>query len=268
MLAVLAVLAWACGSDSKFYQAQGLVEEVQADTGQVVIAHGDIEDFMPAMTMNFDVPDPALRSQLAPGQRIDFTVEFTGHSYRVVAATVTGEASESDGWIRLGAGLVRADPAPAFDLTDQRGAAFRLGDAAGKIVLLDFIYTRCPGPCPILSRNHVTVQRSLSDELQQRTWFISVSLDPEHDTSEVLRAYAEQHGMAQDNWSLLTGAPDEVAAVVKSYGVGSVRAADGVTIDHRVASFLIDSKGRIARRYFGLEHTPGQIVDDLTALAG
>lgn len=257
-----------CSPGSQFYEGHGLIEEVQTETGQVVIAHEDIPDFMPAMTMNFDVADAELLGRLAPGQIVDFTIEFNGRSYRVVAATVTGEAQEKDGWIRMGAGLVRTDPAPDFALTDQSGAKVTLADLSGKAVLMDFIYTNCPGPCPILSRNLVAVQRSLPDSLQGRVWFVSLTLDPEVDTPEVLGAYAKKHGMGLDNWSLLTGESEQVAAVVRSYGVGSVRAADGVTVDHRIATFLIDPKGRIARRYLGLEHSPEQMARDLKDLAG
>jgi protein SCO1/2 len=260
--------ALACGPSSQFYEGHGLIEEVQAETGQVVIAHEDIPDFMPAMTMNFDVVDAELLGRLAAGQIVDFTIEFDGRSYRVVDATVTGEAAEKDGWIRMGGGLVRTDPAPDFALTDQAGGPFARADLDGKAVLMDFIYTNCPGPCPILSRNLVTVQKSLAPELQERVWFVSVTLDPETDTPEVLRAYAKKHGMDLSNWSLLTGDTPNVDEVVKSYGVGSVRAADGVTIDHRVATFLIDPKGRIARRYLGLQHSPERMAADLSDLAG
>lgn len=262
------IWALACSPSSRFYEGHGLIEEVQLENGQVVIAHEEIPDFMPAMTMNFDVVDAALLERIAPGQIVDFTIEFTGHSYRVVAVKVTGEVEEKDGWIRMGAGLVRTDPAPDFDLTDQFGDSFKLGDLDGKVVLMDFIYTNCPGPCPILSRNLVSVQRSLAPPMQARVWFVSVTLDPARDTPEVLRAYAEKHSMDLENWSLLTGAPELVAAVVQSYGVGSVRAADGVTIDHRIATFLIDPKGRIAKRYLGLEHPPEQMAGDLKDLAG
>ena len=267
-LLVCVLLALACGSSSKFYEAHGLVEEMRPEDQQIVISHEDIEGFMPAMTMNFSIYDPELLRTLQAGQVVDFTIEFTGRSYHVVAATVTGEAEEKDGWIRLGAGLVRTDPAPDFALTDQSGAPFTLADLAGKTVLMDFIYTSCPGPCPILTRNLVSVQRSLSDATQERVWFVSVTVDPARDTPEVLAAYAEKHGMQQGNWTLLTGEGDTLNAMLKSYGVGSVASADGMTIDHRVATFLIDPKGRIAKRYLGLDHTPEQLAKDVQALAG
>ena len=131
----------------------GVVEEVKPEFGQVVIAHQKIEGLMEAMTMNFAVPDAELLARLAPGQKIEFEVQFTGRSYDVVSAKVVGEVEVGDGWARLGNTLVRADPAPAFSLIDQAGNPLTLSDLVGRAVLVDFLYTQCPGPCPILTQD-------------------------------------------------------------------------------------------------------------------
>jgi len=134
-------------------------------------------------------------------------------------------------------------------------------------VLLDFIWTRCPGPCPILTGLHVKLQQQLPPALRERTQFVSISLDPVRDTPAVLRDYAKTRGADLAGWSFLTGPPDEVDAVIKSYGVGSAKAPDG-QIEHVVATFLIDGAGRIARRYIGLEgHDPAELLRDLERLA-
>ena len=111
----------------------------------------------------------------------------------------------------------------------------------------------------------MTVQRRLSPVQRARTRFVSISLDPERDTPEALRSYAEAHGADLAGWSFLTGTSDEVGAALGRYGVGSVRGEDG-EIDHVVATFLIDSEGRIAHRFLGLEHSAGQIAADLEGL--
>jgi protein SCO1/2 len=160
-----------------------------------------------------------------------------------------------------------AEPAPPFRLTDQDGQPRALEDFRGKTVLLDFIFTRCPGPCPILTGLHAKVQRELPPEVQARTRFISITLDPLRDTPTVLREYAVKRGIDLANWSFLTGPPAEVDAVLKSYGIGSMRTADG-NIEHVVATFLIDGNGQIARRYLGLDgHDPKDLVRDVTRLA-
>jgi len=159
------------------------------------------------------------------------------------------------------------DPAPPFRLTDQDGNPRALEAWRGQLVLLDFIFTRCPGPCPILTGLHVQLQRALSPELRARTHFVSISLDPLRDTPSVLREYAQKRGADLATWSFLTGTPDDVDKVLKNYGVGSVRTPDG-QIEHLVVTFLIDADGQIARRYIGLDgHDPKEVLRDIAKLA-
>lgn len=239
---------------------------MQPENGQVLIAHEEIEGLMPAMTMNFDVPDPKILASLERGQSIDFLVEFTGKAYRVTHVSVNESGVATKG-SSLGNVKQDAEAAPPFRLTDQDGQPRALEDFRGQNVLLDFIFTRCPGPCPILTGLHAKVQRELPPDVQGRTRFVSITLDPLRDTPAVMREYAQKRGADLANWSFLTGPPDEVDAVLKSYGVGSARSADG-TIEHVVVTFLIDGNGKIARRYIGLDgHDPKELVRDLSRLA-
>jgi protein SCO1/2 len=255
-----------CGERSRHYHARGVVEDVQRANGQVLIAHEDIEGLMPAMTMNFDVPDAKLLDELEPGQSIDFVVEFTGKAYRVTEVTVNASGVATSG-ASLGQVKPAAEVAPPFRLTDQDGQPRALEDWRGQTVVLDFIFTRCPGPCPILTGLHAKVQRELPPEVQAHTRFVSITLDPLRDTPTVLREHGQKRGIDFANWSFLTGTPDEINAVLKSYGVGSARTPDG-NIEHVVVTFLIDGDGKIARRYIGLDgHDPKEMVRDVTRLA-
>jgi protein SCO1/2 len=269
VLPLLAALA--CGEPGPpTYEGRGAVREVDAKERQVVIAHEDIPGLMPAMTMNFDVPDPKLLAALAPGQQIRFRVAFDGRSYRIVDADVIGslEAGESSSSSPMLAGAVaERDVAPAFALTDQDGRPLALADLRGKTILLDFIFTHCTGPCPILTGLQVDVQRALTPEQRAKTHFVSISLDPERDTPEVLRAYAKARGADLADWSFLTGPPDVIDAVLRSYGVGIVRKA-GEEPAHLVASFVIDGEGRIAHRIIGLEQPAAERARLLVSTAG
>jgi len=253
------------------YHAHGVVEDVNAEYGQVVIAHEDIPGLMPAMTMSFDVPDRALLERLQPGQRIAFDLEFTGKAYRVVSATVEGTAGSAgvagSSGPSVGDVAPQGDPAPPFQLIDQDGNPLSLADLRGKAVLLDFIYTRCPGPCPILTGLHVEVQKGLDPALRDRIHFVSISLDPVNDTPTALREYGRKRGADLSDWSFLTGPPEAVQAVLAAYGVGSARQADG-SISHLVVTFLIDGRGRIVHRYIGLDdHDPKRVRSDLERVA-
>jgi protein SCO1/2 len=262
LLLALALLSAGCGSDR--YPARGVVRDVQRGNAQVVIEHGDIPGLMPAMTMNFEVPDPELLASLQRGQVIDFTVHFTGKSYRVVEATVVGEDAGTGGAFPDVVGP--RESAPDFSLTDQVGRPVSLASLRGKTLLLDFVFTSCPGPCPILTGRHARLQRELPLALREKVWFVSISLDPGFDTPERLRAYAQARGADLANWSFLTGEPGAVAEVVKAYGVGSLRRPDG-EIDHLVVTFLIDRAGQIAERYTGLEHETADLARDLERIA-
>jgi protein SCO1/2 len=269
--AVLAAVLWAfvastgCGeSGPRRYEGVGVVEDVRPEEHQVLIAHDEIPGLMPAMTMNFEIPDTELAASLEPGFVVDFVLEFDGRSYRVVEARVRDRVEPREGYARLGNKLLRADPAPDFELVDQDGNPFGLAGLRGRAVLLDFMYASCPGPCPILTSLHVDVQRSLPAAARDRVHFVSITLDPAHDTPNVLLKYAEARGADLDDWSFLTGEPSVVEDVARAYGVGSIRKPDGA-IDHVVATFLIDREGRIVRRYLGLDHEVGDIRRDLLA---
>ena len=247
------------------YSAHGTVEDVDPENGQILIDHGDVEGLMPAMTMNFVMSDQDLLATLATGQVIDFEIHFTGRSYEVVEAKVVGEAPESEGWFRLREGLVRTSPAPPFDLIDQAGRAVSLTSLGDQVLVVDFIFTSCPGPCPVQTSIQVALQRQIPDRLRDDVHFISISLDPRVDRPEVLERYAKARGVDFTNWSFLTGPTEQVAEVVRDWGVGSVRKDDG-TIDHTLIRFLVQD-GRVIERYWTSEQRDEALLADLTALA-
>ena len=253
-------------------EAVGVVEAVDPALNQVVIDHEDIPNVMPAMSMSFDVGDPRLFEMLAPGQKIAFTLEIRSRSFRIVAARVleqggaAGRSGTLEGSGGFAAAAREAEPAPDFSLVDQDGRRVALTDLRGQTLLLDFVYTHCPGPCPILTGTHVAVQRALPAELAGRVRFVSISLDPARDTPEVLRSYASARGADLARWSFLTGEVGVVEDVLRRYGVGATPGKNG-EIDHLVITYLIDRDGRIARRFAGLEHRPETLLAALTAVA-
>lgn len=265
--ALAAALLAACGPP--LHEGTGVVQEVDANLRQVVIAHDAIEDLMPAMTMNFDVANVELLAGLAPGDRLRFRIASAEGRYRIVAIDEIeagdGRAGGTSGG--LAAVAPEDDPAPGFALVDQDGRDVSLASLRGRWVLLDFVYTTCPGPCPILTGVHVDVQRGLPSALRERVRFVSISLDPTRDTPEKLRAYGAARGADLAGWSFLTGPETAVDAVLRSYGVGTVLEPDG-ELEHVVVTFLIDDEGRIRKRYFGLDHDVAEYLRDLARLAG
>jgi protein SCO1 len=262
ILVVLAVsLLLGCGDG--LYDGHGHVVEVDRELRQVVIEHDKIPGLMPPMTMSFDVADPALLEHLSAGQEIDFELEASDEKLRLVSARDAGHRRSPI----LASVASESTPAPRFTLTDQDGRTVSLADLKDRAIVVDFVYTTCKGPCPILTSRNVELQRALPAAIRQRVHFVSISLDPVHDTPEVLKRYALDRGADLSDWSFLTGPEPEVAEVVRRWGVGSLLAADG-TIEHTVATFLVDERGQIAKRWLGLQQSVAEMRDQIATVAG
>jgi protein SCO1/2 len=260
----LALALVACGPREDVFLGTGTVKSVDVANRQIVLAHDDIPGLMPAMTMSFDVPEARFLEGVAPGARVSFELRRTPTRLFIDALHVDAPPGAPSSELEL---LPDLELAPDFALVDQDGREARLSAWRGRPVLLDFVFTRCPGPCPIQTARLVDVQKKLPPETAARARFLSVSLDPAYDTPERLREYAAKQGADLASWSFLTGDPARVQAVLDAYGIGTVRKPDG-QLDHVVATYLIGPDGRVAHRYVGLETKSAVILADLTKLEG
>lgn len=267
VVGVALVLSLGACDSTRSWQVRGAVLGVQRETAQVLIEHQDIPGFMPAMTMNFDVADVALLRGVNKGTPVEFTLVYDGKRYTVTDIQILGEAEARESGLDLEAVAQPARPAPPFRLTDQTGAPLASDDLRGSAVVLDFIFTNCPGPCPTLTGIVRDAQQALPPERRARTRFVSISLDPERDTPEVLAAYAAKRGLDTSDWSFLTGPVADVDAVLEAYGVGTRRPADG-NIEHMVATFVIGPDGMIERTFLGTRHSADDLVAELERVLG
>jgi protein SCO1/2 len=115
---------------------------------------------------------------------------------------------------------------PAFSLLDQRGEAFTREDllAADKTWVVGFVFTRCPSTCPAVSRAMVSFQEQITrSKLEDRVELLTVTVDPENDTPEVLADYADTLGADLGNWRFLTGS----SSAIESFVVGGFKLAVG-----------------------------------------
>jgi protein SCO1/2 len=125
-------------------------------------------------------------------------------------------------------------------LTDQNNQSFGSKDLAGKVVIASFFFTRCPTVCPKLMDSMKEVQKRFL-KLQDKAHFISISIDPEFDTPEVLTTYAAKNNL---NWTFLTGSKDQITQVVE----GQMKFAVGNA--HHVAEFaLFDQRGDLRGKF-------------------
>ena len=99
-------------------------------------------------------------------------------------------------------------PPGSFDLTNQFGLRVESKDLDGYVTVVDVIFSRCPGQCHRLSQQMRRLQQSVRVGLPVR--FVSITADPEYDTPDVLRKYAEQYGADKSTWLFLTGSKAEL----------------------------------------------------------
>ena len=156
-------------------------------------------------------------------------------------------------------------PAPAFTLTTQAGTRLSLQALRGKIVALTFIYASCADTCPLLTAKMAGLQARLGTDFGTRVFFVSVTVDPERDTLEVLRRYAQAHGANPVGWAFLTGTPVQIRQVARHYGIFYKKTSRG-DVDHTFLTSLIDHNGTLRVQYLGVRFDPEELLRDLQAL--
>ncbi|MGH2426851.1 MAG: SCO family protein [bacterium] len=178
------------------------------------------------------------------------------------------------GWTALATSVEGATPAfpvigktaPDFTLMDQSGQRIRLGRFRGKLVLLNFIYTRCIDVCPITTAALVRAQNGL---IQRGWWatdvvFLSVTTDPERDTPAAFKTYAKRYQADARGWYFLSGSPSAVEGILKQYGILVREKAKGLQ-DHYLPTFVIDRQGVVLGAY-GINPDPNNVLSDLAKL--
>jgi len=162
--------------------------------------------------------------------------------------------------------LPRIAPAPEFTLTSQDGAQVTLADFRGKVVAVTFIFTLCTQTCPVLTPMMSFVQDRLGDDFGSKIAFASITVDPERDTPEVLKEYAQAFGANLAGWSFLTCALATIQDVTRRYGGYASKAGNG-DVDHTFLTSLVDPKGVLRVQYLGVRFDPEEFRRDLLSLA-
>ena len=144
----------------------------------------------------------------------------------------------------------KTDCLPAIKLLDQHDKPVVLSAFKGKAVLVNFIYTSCPGPCLTETLKMAKVADSVSQELGSKVILLSVTVDPEHDRPAQLLQYAQKQGVERPGWLFLTGSPSAIDEVLKNFKLIRQREEDG-SVDHIVGVFLLGPDGRELREYNG-----------------
>jgi len=145
---------------------------------------------------------------------------------------------------------------PPFALTDQLGNSFGSRQLRGKVWLASFIFTRCAGPCPMMTSQMAQFHQRLADHPHRdRIRLVSISVDPEYDTPAVLKEYARLAHADARFWRFLTGTRTYIWQLVREGFKLPVDTAPGNTkspIFHSQKFVLVDQAGRVRGFYDGL----------------
>ena len=135
------------------------------------------------------------------------------------------------------------DKVPQFTFMESRGKKFELADLKGKINIIDFFFTTCRGPCPIMSKEMEKLYNyyKTTDKVQ----FVSISVDPIRDSLSVLKVYAEKHGVIDNRWNFLHGDIEELKYLSEE---GFKLGADFPDM-HNTNFILVDQNGFIRGYY-------------------
>jgi protein SCO1/2 len=149
-------------------------------------------------------------------------------------------------------------------LTDQHGRTIVLDSLKGKLVLIDFIYTSCPGPCEMMTAKIAAAARELKERLGKQVAIVSVTLDPEHDKPDQLLKFAREQGAEQPGWLFLTGSPEQIEALMARFRLKRQREPDG-SIDHVTIIYLLGRDGREVRIYNTSTIKSARLAADINA---
>jgi cytochrome oxidase Cu insertion factor (SCO1/SenC/PrrC family) len=176
----------------------------------------------------------------------------------VVAARLWSPASS-------GEGLETYFDVPPFELIDQQERTVTAASLHGHPWIAAFIFTRCAGPCPMMTQKMSELQQAVPDH---RVKLVSFSLDPDYDTPEVLRQYAEAFGADPRRWHFLTGDRGdilEVAAAMKITAVVGLESEEDII--HADYFVLVDPQGRTRGYYRGTDDEAlGRLAEDVRSL--
>ena len=267
---VCATLALICAlgvtSCAKRYPAEGLVLRIEPDRQTVTISHREIRGYMPAMTMPFRVKNAAELSGLAPGARVQFQLKVTKRG--ALVRNLRAQTLQPDGVVADNGQKLRLPPTPEklaigaavpdFALTDHSSRPVHLADFRGLVVALNFVYTRCPLPdvCPRLCAGFARLQKRFAG---RDLALLSVTLDPQYDSPEILAGYAKIWRADPARWHFLTGGLEDVQRVAGRFGI--ISWPEEGLLTHTSETAVIARDGKLVALIEGSSYTAEQLGD-------
>jgi len=274
IVCVIAFASITARAADKEYAVRGMVLSVNAAGRSFVVSHDRIAGLMEAMTMPFEVRQAEDLRGLVPGAVVEFTLvvnDTTSYATRIAIRRYETVEQDPSTARRLAtmkkmAGLTTPPVAigsavPDFTLTDQRRVQVSLASFAGKVVAVNFVYTRCALPqfCLRMSNNFAALQKRFSRELGRDLVLLTITFDPERDTPEALASYASRWQANPASWHFLTGSTADIRRVSAMFGQEAF--ADEGLMNHSLHTAIIGRTGVLVANIEGNQFTPEQLGD-------
>ncbi len=277
-----ALLVWlALGASPSWsaqqYVASGLVLKVDRSRQTMVVSCNAIPGYMDGMVMPFEVREGKSLEGVEPGMAVEFRLvvgrdssyaedirvrkfeseeqdPFTAHHLETLQTLVTPRSAIT----RV---VAVGQSVPDFKLIDQNRQSVTLGQFAGKVVAINFIYTRCALPqfCYRLSNNFALLQKRFAERMGRELVLLTVSFDPEHDQPEVMAAAAKTWNADSRTWHFLTGPVPDVKQVCARFGVDAW--TDEGLMTHSLHTVIVNRQGKLAANLEGNQFTARQLGD-------
>ena len=263
---------------AKRYPFTGRVVSVDSQAQSAIIDGNAIPGFMDAMAMPYQVKPAATLNHLLPGDSISAEVV-------VMQPEAKSDDVLTDYWLENVRVIAHIDPAPAaganslhmpapgedvpdFSFTNQAGQHISLKQYRGNVLLVTFIYTRCPFPdfCPRISSNFAGIYKQLgTNPALAGTHLLSISFDPEHDTPKVLRDYgfsvAHTHEPALfSRWEFAAPSAADLPRIADFFAL-TVKPEGGL-ITHNLSTAVIGPDGKIVKWYHGSDWQVSDLIKD------
>ncbi len=259
------------------YYVKGVVKELKPDGLTALIAHDEIPDYMPAMTMPLRVKDAKEFAGIKTNDMVHFRMVIKPDDAWIDQVTRIGSAAQTNTPfgrdfrpVREVEPLKVGDAMPDYKFTNELGRAVSFAQLKGAPYAFTFIFTRCPYPlfCPQMSRSFLAAQKGLAEAKDApKDWHLfSITFDVEFDTPAVLRSYAQTYNYDPQRWSFLTGALIDIDAITEQFGLGFARNAGGGGLgafDHNLRTVVIDAAGKVQRIFIGNEWKPEELVEEM-----
>jgi protein SCO1/2 len=258
---------------NQVFEVKGVIKELKLDGKTVEIRHEAITNYMPAMVMPFEAKEPKELVGLKAGDEVKFRMTVTDSDVWIdqIQKLSVGNPNQLPSkagvfhFSRDVEPLQIGDKLPEYHFTNELGQAVSTGQFKREAVAITFIFTRCPLPnfCPKMSSNFQEVQNKLLAMSNSLTnWhLLTISFDPEFDTPEILKAYADRFKAEPKHWNFLTGDMTEISTISEQFG--QMFWKDEGALNHNLRTAVIDASGRVQKVFQGNNWTTEEMVAEM-----